>query len=673
VSWWLWLATAFLVPVATAAQTAAECRSAADCIPIREAIDGPHRRLWSEAASIHSLKLEFVAALQRFMRAQAGTFGDEGTELRDSLVAMRAALTRWDAEIDRFRDAAARLERSADAHVIVATVLLDRRRADEALQQLDAADRLDGHRADVHVMRGLAQALRGRSADAERALGTAVSIDAANPAVLYSLAQQARRLQRSKDASDWLDRFRRALSKGGAVRTAAGSPFERVDLLRQQAGVAPLFPSARYSSGFAALNAGEYAMALASFEGAMAGDPLVARELPARQPLVEAAAWLRRGELARAIDILRAADEGSHPEVHRMLGFASWIDGQHARAIEHLRSAIALAPSDERARLILADVLIEEGRASEAERELRRALEAGIRSGQIHLRLAHLYRAQARLPEAVRELEASEAFGPVVGLDAFFQLLGGIHADRAAFSDAAAAYERRIEVNPNHAEGHRQLGEIYFLQGRHTEALAEFVAASWLDPNDARAHAGAGQVHVRLLQYEEAIAPLQRALALDPHLREARYALGSALLRLGRADEGRAALQAFQQQQADAEAAGQREFQLDALRREASRTVNAGALDEAMAMFETILTADPASARSHRDLGMALMRARRPQDAIAHLEAAQRIEETPDGFRLVADALNAAGDRQAATSQMLRYQESLQQAKRDRLRALAAQ
>jgi tetratricopeptide (TPR) repeat protein len=521
----------------------------------------------------------------------------------------------------------------------------------------------------VHVLRGLAHGLRGRSDDAERALRTAASIDS-NPTTLYAVAQHARRLQR-KDASDLLDRFRRAVIEAPPGRSNAAAPFERIDLLRQQAGVAPLFPQARYSAGFASLMAGDYDRALASFGESMAGDPLVAGDAAARERVIEAAGWLRRGELPAALEVLRAAPGGTHPEVHRLLGFAYWIDGEHGRAIEHLRSAIALGPADERARLTLAEVLVEEGRVSEAERELRRALEAGIHSGQIHVRLAHLYRAQARLTEAVRELEAAEAFGPVAGRDAFFQLLGSIHADRAEFDAAAAAYERRVEVNPNHGEGHRQLAEIYFLQGRHTEALAEFVAASWLDPDDGRAHAGAGQVHVRLLQYREAVATLQRALELDASLREARYALGSALMRLGRTDEGRAALQSFQQQQAEAEAAGQREFQLDAARREGWRLLNAGAHAESVATFETLVATDPADARSHRDLGLALVRARRPQDAIAYLEAAQRIEETIEGFRLLADALNAAGDREGGSRQTIRYRESLQQAKRDRIRELA--
>jgi tetratricopeptide (TPR) repeat protein len=670
----LLLALLLLSPSVASAQATAECPTA-DCATGIRAADPAHRRLWIDAASVHALKLDFVGALQRFTRAQAGTFGDEGQDLRASLASMHAAVARWDAAIEQFRAAANRLAPSAEVHVAIATVLLDRHRAEDALRQLDAADRLDGDRVDVHTLQALAYGLTGRSADAARALRTAASIDSANPTVFYALAQHSMRLNRSGDAVDALRGFQRALVKRGtAVNGAAGrSPFERVDLLRQPAGVAPVFPQARYRDGFAALDAGDYADALERFDEALAGEPLLAGEASARQRVTDGAGALRRGEVQPALTLLQAAvaEAPAYAEGHRVLGLVYWIDGQHGRSIEHLRAAIVRAPADERARVMLADVLLEEGRTSEAERELKQSLDAGIRSGQIHYRLAQLYRRQSLLPQAVRELEASAAFEAVVGRDYFYQMLGSIRVDQTEFDAAIAAYARRIDVNPNHGEAHRQLGEIYFLQGRHVEALAEFSAASWLEPSDARAHAATGQVHVRMLNYAEAVSALRRAVSIDPYQREARYALGISLIRLGKVEDGRRELETFQRQQAEAEVSGQREFQLDALRREASRNLNTGAQDSAAALFEKVLAADPKSARSHRDLGLALLRARRPQEAIPHFEAAQRMEETQEGFRYLAEAFTAVGDRAAASRQMDLYRASVEQAKRERIRELA--
>jgi tetratricopeptide (TPR) repeat protein len=647
------------------------------CAAPAQSVVPEERRLWIDAAAVRAVKLEFVAALQRFIRAQAGTFGDEAQELRDSLATMQAVLKRWDEAIQQFRVEAGRLSPGAEVHLALATVLLDRHRAEPALSELARADLLDGHRADVHTLRALAYGLTGKAADAAGALRAAASIDSRNPVVFYRLAYELLRLNRADAAADAFRGFQRALPQPGtgAKGAAAASPFDRVDLLRQPAGVAPIFPVSRYVEGFAALQAGDYATALARFEDGLAHETMLAGDAGARQRVANAGAALRGGELQAALAQLEAAvaETPDHAEGRRVLALAYWIDGQNGRSIEQLRAAIALAPVDERARILLVDVLLEEGRTSEAERELRLTLDAGIRSGQVHYRLAQLYRTRALLPQAVHEMQVSETYGPVIGRDHFLRLLGGILVDQARFDAAVAAYTRRIDINPNHGEAHRQLGEIYFLLGRHAEALAEFSAASWLDPNDARAHAAAGQVQVRTLNYAAAIPPFERALSLDPHLREARYALGISLTRAGRTDAGRRELETFRRQQADADAAGQREFQLEALRREASRQLNAGDGNRAIALFEEVLAAAPQEARSHRDLGLALVRLRRAGEAIAHLEAAQRLDQSLEGFSYLAQAYNADGNRQDAARYLALYGDLVEQAKRQRIRELAGE
>jgi tetratricopeptide (TPR) repeat protein len=451
------------------------------------------------------------------------------------------------------------------------------------------------------------------------------------------------------------------------------APFERVDLLRQAAGVAPIFPQARYVDGYAALRTGDYAKAVEALRVASADDPIVAGDSVARERVVRAAALIRQGQLDAALQELRTivTDSPNHAEAHRLLGLAYWIDDQSGKSIDSLRFAIRLAPGDERARVVLAEVLAGDRRLAEAERELTLALEGAPRSGRVHHELAHLYERQSLLPQAAKSFHDSEAFGPIVGRDAFYRALGATLVNQADFDAAVAAYSQRIEANPNSGEAHRQLGEIYFLQGRDEQALAEFLAATWLDPRDAKAFAAAGQVQARLLKYADAIAALDRALALDPSLKEARYALGTSLMRLGKADEGKRALELFQQQQVDAEAAGQRAFQLDALRREASKNLLAGAFDQAIASYVDALKLEPDSARSRRDIGIALLRAKRPQEAIEPLEEAQKLEQTAEGFTYLADAYAAAGDRDAASRQRALAQQLIRQAKMDRIRELA--
>jgi len=622
-------------------------------------------QLWRDASSIHQIKLQFVEAFQRFVRAQAGTFGDEGSELTSAVAAMRESLSRWDRAIAELQSRVRRTPGEAEARIALATVWLDRHRPEEALEELRAAERVAADRADVYRFRALAQAALDRPQDAMSAIGRASTLDPGNVANRYVLARYRATADAWRDAVRALQRAR-ADARGDA---AAIAPFERVGLLRQSSGTAPIFLQSRYAAAMQAIRTGDYAAVVATLADAVTTDPIVASPAPVRARLVEAAATLRAGRLEAALQQLVAArDEWpDQSEIHRLLGVMYRIDEQQGKSIDHLRTAMTLAPGDERARVTLIDVLMDERRLSEAERELP---DASASSGQIAYRRSQLYQRQSLLPQAIAALQESERFGPVIGADYFYQSWAGLLVNQADFDRAIAIHVRRIDANPNSAEAHRQLGEILILQGRDDQALAELLVAGWLDPKDARAHAAAGQVYARTMKYPEAIEALMRALAIDPRLREARYTLGTVLMRVGKVNEGKAELETFGAQQRDAEAQGQREFELDALRRQAAARARDGDVAGAIEGFERAAALDPQSARSHRDLGVALMRARRVEEAIDRLQRAQRIDETAEGFTQLADAYAAVGNTDESARLRAAYREALARARADRIREL---
>ena len=623
-----------------------ECPTS-ECPQAAQTLSPAHVQMWRDAAAIHQIKIAFVDALQRFVRAQAGTFGDEGDELRASLAAMRDSLTKWDLAIRTFQAKTSGLTHNVESSIALATILLDRHRIDDALRALVAAEQIDDSRADLYAMRALAYGALNRPEEAARALRRAAGLNGRDPTLVYALARHLTQLGRLDEAAQ----PRRSLPR--LLAASRQTAFARVGLLSQAAGTAPIFAHARYMAGFSALDSGDYETALETLAEAVEQDPLVRSAPDARAGVVRAAAALRNGQLDSTLQQLQTL-VAAHPddaETHRLLGLAYWVNEENGKSIEHLRSAIRLAPNEERARVLLFDVLSSDRRLTEAERELMLASDAGIRSGQVSYRLAQLYQRQSLLPQAAKAFQDSEAFGPVVGRDTFYLTWGSLLVNQADFAGAVAAYSKRIDVNTNSADAHRQLGEIYFLQGRDEEALSEFLVTVWLDPKNAKAHAATGQVYIRRSQWSEAAAALQRALALDGSLREARYALGTALMRAGRREEARTELEVFAQQQAEAEAAGQREFQLDAIRRQASKDALAGDRQGALARFEDAARIDPQSARSHRDLGLALLRAQRPREAVEYLVAAQRIEETAEGFVYLVDAYGAVGNAEEANRQ----------------------
>ena len=605
-------------------------------------------QVWQAAAELHEVKLRFVAALQRVTRAQAGTVGDEGAELAAGVAAMRATLTDWDARLAQFERATSRLAPQADLYVARATVLLDRLRIADASRELTAAARLDADRADVAALQALAAGAAGKPDDAIRALRRAVARDPGAVITWYWLAHRALELKDAREADRAWSRLTVLLSGASAAASPAAdrAPFERVGLLRQAAGAAPIFPIAIYAKAYAGLAAGDLEGGLTGFEQALRDDPMTRSAAAVRDGLERAGAALRSGQVREARALLDGIVAGSpdDAEARRALAFVLRVENRHADAAPHASTAVRLDPANERARLLLAELLEEMGRGSEAGRVLDETIRAVPASGTAYYRLGLLRQAEGRLPEALAAWTESARIGPVVGQDHQQFLIGSAAVNQADFDRAATAYTARVNANPNNAEAHRQLGEVFFLQGRDVEALAEHSVAAMLSPASGRAHAGRGHALLRLGRHAPAVAAFERAVALGAGQTEVRYGLGTALMRVGRTDEARRQLELSQQLRADAAARGQRDFEIESLRRRAATERDAGRHSQAVALLADVVAADPTIARARRELGAAFLAAGQPAAAVTHLLAAQRTEPTADGARALADAFAAAGD-----------------------------
>jgi tetratricopeptide (TPR) repeat protein len=628
-------------------------------------------QIWVPAAQIHEIKNQFVAAIRQFTEAVAGTFGDEGPRLTSSLEATRRLLVQWDAAIRTYENMIAALPPSAEVHVALGTVYLDRHRTDDALKELAAAGRLDARRADVHSLSALAYGLANKPADAAEALRAASRLDGGEPITLYGLAQQLSKIDRHDQAVDALRSFQESLWR--RLRTTSerrpSAPFERVSLLRQAAGVAPIFPLHAYRAGFALLQAGQYDAAVTELTRAASTDPLAS---PSAADVAAGGSALRRGELPAALRILEngVATSANGSEAHRILGVAYWADEQYDKSVEQLREAIRQAPHDERSRLALGDVLADAKKPAESEQAFADAIQAITDSGQAHYRLGQLSQSRSLLPQAAREFEAAAALGPLVGLDRLYETIGGLYANQASFDDAVRAYLKRIDANPNNAGAHKALGEIYFLQGRHDEALAEFAATILIDPRSAGALVGGSQVFLRLGRFEDALDLSTQALAIDARLKDARYALAMSLMRLGRQEEAKRELDMFERMQAEVMADTQRQSQLNTAKRDAARLLEERDYSGAATLLRKALALDAGAADLNRDLGFALLGAGRADEAIPALQRAVQLQDAPDIHRLLAQAYSALGQRSESDAQAALAERVSERVKVERLQKL---
>jgi tetratricopeptide (TPR) repeat protein len=618
----------------------------------------------------------FNQAVGQFSLALDGVYGDEGARARASLEAMSRSLDAWDALLRQSESAMAADIRTADAalatrmHLALAGLYLGRARTADGLRELAAARQISQERPDIYLFEALAHAqLSGNDAATTAALRRGSTLDPNEPIAAYLLARRLSREGPTDEANQAYQRFIASHARSAASSQQPSSPpFTDLRPFQETPGVEPFFPPAIHTEGFAELQRGNYTRAINAFRESLNQDPLTARDGVESGALARAAAAFRDGALDRAAEHAAVAIElaPDRSEPHRILGMIRLADRQPGAALEALDAAIALNGRDERARLARADALIAVDSLATAGDALRETLQTHPASGRARYRLAVVYQRQGRFADAVREFTAAAAMNPLLGSNSIYQSLGALARSQQQYDAAIAAFSRRVDLIPNDAEAHHELAEMYFRQGRQTEALAEFTAAVMLNPMRTDSLVSIGQVHLREGRFAEAAAVARRAVALDASHKEARYVLATSLIRAGNMAEGKRELDVYQRLQTEATAAQARRLEIEGLRRDASVSVAAGDVAKAVELLRQALERDKDSARSHLDLGIALLRAGKAAEAIEHLTVAADRDDSEDAHASLAEAYTAAGrradaDRERAIVVRLR-QEALRRA-----------
>lgn len=117
------------------------------------------------------------------------------------------------------------------------------------------------------------------------------------------------------------------------------------------------------------------------------------------------------------------------------------------------------------------------------------------------------------------------------------RLLGIVAAQRAEYEKAIEFFSASINVFPENAVAHSNLGNIYAKLRQFDRALSAYEEAARLDPQDAETWSNAGIVFFELKRFEEAVALYDKALAIDPNYAEALCNKGNALDELKRYEE----------------------------------------------------------------------------------------------------------------------------------------
>ncbi len=115
----------------------------------------------------------------------------------------------------------------------------------------------------------------------------------------------------------------------------------------------------------------------------------------------------------------------------------------------------------------------------------------------------------------------------------WFELAQACDADAEMRSEAVAAYRRVIELEPEWAEAHINLGVALYHLGQLDEARRAFSAALALDPHNAIAHFNLGCVLDELGEVDQSIGHLRQAVKTMPAHADSHFNLALAYEKRG--------------------------------------------------------------------------------------------------------------------------------------------
>jgi len=240
-----------------------------------------------------------------------------------------------------------------------------------------------------------------------------------------------------------------------------------------------------------------------------------------------------------ALELAIAADDGKSA-YHSNLAIVLHAQGRLEAAVAALDRAVALEPANPE-NLANRGVLLQAlGRLEEAEASLRQALTVRPDDAVALNNLGSVLIDRDRYDDAVAELRKAAAADP----DAVGIRVNLANALRLAVDlDGAEQILRPIvEAAPDNAEALNLLGLVR-LRGGHVAEAAEWIeAAVSADPGHVRAWSSLGECRRQLEDLGAAITAWRRAVALQPDLVTARFNLGSALALIG---DGTGAVEQF--------------------------------------------------------------------------------------------------------------------------------
>jgi tetratricopeptide (TPR) repeat protein len=446
--------------------------------------------------------------------------------------------------IDELRHALASDGASAYLRLRLGEELLAVGRTDEAREEVEAALHLDPHFPEARIVLARIRVKQGEPASAEASLKRAVEIDRTNEEAVLALANFYReRGQLGRIEPLWRDLA--SATKGGSAiaEEALGRlAFGRGDTLRAEqhlkraVEIDPTRDGARQQLALVYQAEARFGEALAQLEVEWdrLRDPRIAEAI-----VRVAIAAGRVGEARAFVD--RIDDENSPPERRLQVAQLRLAARQPEVALT-VAEALVAATDAAAARIVAADALAQLGRAEEAIAQLRKVAPSAREAAFAQARLGRLLRDTGRFREALEALGRALAQTASTPADesgeTLYDVVARVHEDAGDRAGAIAQLEAAVAERPRASDIQIALARAYQRDNQWDKAVDMTTRVLKREPDHVGALLALGGLFAeRGVRLDEARRHLERALSLVPGDGAIVDALGTLCLKQGKLDE----------------------------------------------------------------------------------------------------------------------------------------
>jgi tetratricopeptide (TPR) repeat protein len=189
-------------------------------------------------------------------------------------------------------------------------------------------------------------------------------------------------------------------------------------------------------------------------------------------------------------------------------------------AIGQLREIARLDPSDAELALWLARLLRLDNQDDQAEQVLRGLLAKDPQNKGAAEQLSQVFLDHNNAQEAITLLESFVQRAPSADL---YDRLGDAYQQLQQPAKSEEAYRQAVAIEPDQTEHRRHLAQSLYEHGKYTDALAEYQRLADLEPDSANNHLRISEIYRRLRQFDKAEEQILVAKKMAPGNLEVTY------------------------------------------------------------------------------------------------------------------------------------------------------